>query len=68
VMDELWPEAEPDVAANQLHKAAHYARRRRVRPGRTPGRTPGRMQHRPSLLRGLPRQDRPRPHHLTQSN
>ena len=27
VMDALWPEAEPYVAANKLHKAAHYARR-----------------------------------------
>jgi DNA-binding SARP family transcriptional activator/pimeloyl-ACP methyl ester carboxylesterase len=27
VIDALWPEAEPRLAANQLHKAAHYARR-----------------------------------------
>jgi DNA-binding SARP family transcriptional activator/pimeloyl-ACP methyl ester carboxylesterase len=27
VMDELWPEANVEVAANELHKAAHYARR-----------------------------------------
>ena len=27
VMDALWPGAEPRLAANQLHKAAHYARR-----------------------------------------
>lgn len=26
VMDALWPDADPDDAANQLHKAAHYAR------------------------------------------
>ncbi len=26
VMDALWPEADPEDAANQLHKAAHYAR------------------------------------------
>lgn len=26
VMDALWPDAPPDHAANQLHKAAHYAR------------------------------------------
>src|SRR4051794_33177831 len=27
VMDALWPDAAQDDAANQLHKAAHYARR-----------------------------------------
>jgi pimeloyl-ACP methyl ester carboxylesterase/DNA-binding SARP family transcriptional activator len=27
VMDALWPDASLEVAANQLHKAAHYARR-----------------------------------------
>jgi pimeloyl-ACP methyl ester carboxylesterase/DNA-binding SARP family transcriptional activator len=27
VMDALWPDASPQDAANQLHKAAHYARR-----------------------------------------
>jgi pimeloyl-ACP methyl ester carboxylesterase/DNA-binding SARP family transcriptional activator len=32
VMDALWPEAAPEVAANQLHKAAHYARRATGRP------------------------------------
>ena len=33
VMDALWPDAQPDVAANQLHKAAHYARRGAGEPG-----------------------------------
>lgn len=27
VMDALWPDAHPGAAANELHKAAHYARR-----------------------------------------
>lgn len=31
-MDALWPEADPGVAANHLHKAAHYARRATGRP------------------------------------
>jgi pimeloyl-ACP methyl ester carboxylesterase/DNA-binding SARP family transcriptional activator len=33
VMDALWPEAHPDDAANQLHKAAHYARQGTGEPG-----------------------------------
>lgn len=33
VMDALWPDAHPDDAANQLHKAAHYARQGTGEPG-----------------------------------
>ncbi|MGB8022054.1 MAG: alpha/beta fold hydrolase [Candidatus Nanopelagicales bacterium] len=33
VMDALWPDAAPDDAANQLHKAAHYARQGTGEPG-----------------------------------
>jgi DNA-binding SARP family transcriptional activator/pimeloyl-ACP methyl ester carboxylesterase len=32
VMDALWPDTAPEVAVNQLHKAAHYARRATSRP------------------------------------
>lgn len=33
VMDALWPDSAPDDAANQLHKAAHYARQGTGEPG-----------------------------------
>lgn len=32
VIDALWPDAEPHLAANELHKAAHYARRATSEP------------------------------------